>query len=235
MIENLSLLTYTHSNCSDVHKMYLDSIENYYTNERHYVLSNEVIVDNRIKQIIYNDTDYYEQILLSLSKIDTEYLIYSQEDYILYDKVNTVLLNECIEILNSDENVMFIRLIDSGMSGNEKDYSDKFLIVDKDSEYFFSTQITLWRKNILKKMFESSKVKKISDETKNSPFLSSLGGIGLCTKLKGDRIGGHHNSVIYPYTAVAILQGKWNFSEYGNILEKLLDRYKIDKNKRGIR
>jgi hypothetical protein len=83
-------------------------------------------------------------------------------------------------------------------------------------------------------MFNLSKVKYISDEPKNSSYLRLLNGLGLCTKLKGDKVGGHFNSLIYPYISVAILNGKWNFSEYGDKLETLLNKYNIDKNKRGL-
>jgi hypothetical protein len=235
MINFLSLLTYTHSNCSDLHTMYYDSLDNFFTNERHYTLTNKPINDYRFNQIIYDDnSNYYEQILLGLSKIETEYLLYSQEDYILYDYVDLNLLSECIEVLQNDKNVNFIRLISSGLSGKEQNYNNNFMILDNNSEYFFSTQITLWKKNSLMEMFKSSKVRYITDEPKNSLYLSNLGGIGLCTYLKSEKIGNHFNSKIYPYTATALVKGKWNFSEYGYVLENLLNKYNIDKHKRGI-
>jgi hypothetical protein len=168
-----------------------------------------------------------------LSKIETEYLIYSQEDYILYDFVNEDLLSKYIDVLDNNKNIMFIRLINSGLSGEETIQDEDFFVIDNNDEYFFSTQITIWRKEVLMNMFKLSKTKLISEETRNSPFLKSLGGLGLCTKLKGEKVGGHFNSIVYPYTAVAILRGKWNFTEYGNVLEDLLKKYNIDKNKRG--
>lgn len=234
-MDNLSILTYTHSNCSDIHEMYFDSFEKYFTNTNHNVLINQSINDSRINQIIYDDNlDYYEQMLSALSMIKSDYLIYSQEDYILYDYVNTELLDEYIKLLDTDKTIMFIRLINAGLKGDEQNYNDDFVIIDNNNEYFFSTQVTIWRKDILEKMFNIAKSKYISDEPKNSPYLKSLNGIGLCTKLIGERVGGHFNSIIYPYTAVAVLRGMWNFSEYGFILNKLLLDYNIDKNKRGI-
>jgi len=232
---NLSLLTYTHSNCSDIYKLYFDSVDAFFKPEKNYVLVNKLIDDNRINQIIYNnDTDYSEQMLLGLSRIDTEYLIYSQEDYILYNNVNLDLLNESIELLNNNKDIMFIRLIRSGLTGNEEEYNDNFVKLDNQHEYFYSTQITLWRKECLEKMFKLSKTKHITEESKNSKFLKLIGGIGVCSKLGNEKVGGHYNSIIYPYIATAIVKGKWNFTEYGDKLDVLLNNYNIDKNKRGI-
>lgn len=234
-MNNLTLLTYTHSNCSDIHQIYFDSFERYFNEINHVVLVNSAINDDRITEVIYDEeSDYYEQILLGLSKIETDYLIYSQEDYVLYDFVNKDLISKYVNLLDNDRDIMFLRLINSGLNGLEKDYDDEFIVIDEDNEYYFSTQITIWRKSDLERMFKLSKTKYISEEPKNSPFLKSLNGLGLCTKLKGDMVGNHFNSLIYPYTAVAILRGKWNFSEYGEILEKLLNKYNIDKNKRGL-
>jgi hypothetical protein len=234
-MNNLTLLTYTHSNCSDIHQIYFDSFERYFNEINHVVLVNSAINDDRITEVIYDEeSDYYEQILLGLSKIETDYLIYSQEDYVLYDFVNKDLISKYVNLLDNDRDIMFLRLINAGLNGLEKDYDDEFIVIDEDNEYYFSTQITIWRKSDLERMFKLSKTKYISEEPKNSPFLKSLNGLGLCTKLKGDMVGNHFNSLIYPYTAVAILRGKWNFSEYGEILEKLLNKYNIDKNKRGL-
>ena len=234
-MNNLTLLTYTHSNCSDVHQMYFDSYETYFDEVNHVVLVNTPINDNRITEVIYdNNSDYYEQMLLGLSKIDTDYIIYSQEDCILYDLVDKNLITKYIDLLNNDKDIMFLRLINAGLLGTEKDYNDEFVIIDPDNQYYFSCQITIWRKSVLEETLKLSKPKFISEEPKNSPYLKSLNGLGLCTKIVGEKVGGHYNSLIYPYIAVGVLRGKWNFTEYGDKLEILLNKYNIDKNKRGI-
>ena len=235
-MNNLTILTYTHSSCSDIHKMYFDSFEKYFNNVNHIVLVNSPINDGKITEVIYDElSDYYEQMLLGLSKIKTEYLIYSQEDYILYDFVNNNLIKKYVELLDNNKDIMFIRLINAGLNGSEKDYDDDFVVIDNNNDYYFSTQITIWKKEHLKKMFELSKVESVFDEPKNSPFLKSLNKVGLCTKLLGDKIESHFNSVIYPYIATAIVKGKWNFSEYERILLDLFKKYNIDYNIRGVR
>ena len=235
-MENISLLTYTNSKCSDIQKLYFDSIKLYFPIENHFVLSDNEINESSITLIKYdNNSKYYEQILHSLDKIKTDYVIYSQEDYVLYDYVNVDKINQYIEILNKDDKLMFIRLIISGIDGDEESYNDELMIVKNYHDYYFSTQITIWKKEHLKKMFELSKVESVFDEPKNSPFLKSLNKVGLCTKLLGDKIGSHFNSVIYPYIATAIVKGKWNFSEYESILLDLFKKYNIDYNIKGVR
>lgn len=235
-MKNISLLTYTHSNCSDVHPIYLDSIEKYFNGICHYILCDKSIGDIRVNEVLYDEnTSYSDQILFGLSKLDTEYLIYSQEDYILFDFVNKDIIEKYITLMNEDKNISFIRLINTGLKGDENGYNTDLTIIDSNHEYFFSTQVTIWRKKHLEKMFQLSKTKHISEESNNSPYLKYIGALGLCTNLKGDKVGEHYNSVIYPYIAAAIIKGKWNFSEYGDKLDSLLNEYKIDKFKRGLR
>jgi hypothetical protein len=234
-MKNISLLTYTHSNCSDVHPIYLDSIEKYFNSITHYILTNSPLQDIRVIEILYDDnTDYFEQILLGLSKLDTEYLIFSQEDFILFDFVNKDIIEKYISLMTEDINISFIRLINSGINGYEKNYNDDLVVLDSNHEYFFSCQVTIWRKKTLEDMFKKSKIKHIRQEPQNSSFLKSLGGIGLCVKQKGEKVGGHYNSLVYPYIATAITLGRWNFSEYGEKLKPILETYNIDKYKRGI-
>ena len=44
----------------------------------------------------------------------------------------------------------------------------------------------------------------------------------------------HYDSKVFPYTATAVVKGKWNFSEYEAELLPLLMEFEIDPNIRGI-
>ena len=136
--------------------------------------------------------------------------------------------------MQNNLDVGFVRIIQSGIE-NSKDYSNKFIELDSNHQYYFSTQATIWKKTTLNKLFQTSKVSSIRDECKNSQILSNLSCKGLCTKLQGQKIGGHYNSLIFPYIATALVQGKWNFSEYQFELENILLDYKIDIGLRGLR
>lgn len=233
-MDNLTVLTYTNSKCTDVHNMYFDSYNKFFTNENHVVLTDEVINRADIKQIIYNNHDSYsDSLLLALSEIKTKYVIYSQEDYILFDFVKIELLKKYIKVLENNDEVMFIRLIHAGIDGSEKMFNDELLVINPDNEYYFSTQITIWKREYFEKLFSVSKTVSVTDEPKNSPFLKSFNKQGLCVLSKGDRVGYHFNSIVFPYIATAIIKGKWNMSQYGNHLNKLMVDYNINVNDRG--
>ena len=64
-------------------------------------------------------------------------------------------------------------------------------------------------------------------QNNNKDFMCKIGG-----EIK---IGSsHYNSLVFPYIATAIVKGKWNYLEYKNELDIILNEYNIDKNKRGI-
>lgn len=236
-MNNLSLLTYTHSNTVDLHPPYFDRLDKYFpVLDKHYVLSDKPIPRANLITIIYdNSTDYFKQMLDGLEQIATEYLIYSQEDYLLIDYVDVSRINELIQILDANRNISFIRLIYSGIPNKTTKYNENLIYIDSNNQYFFSTQISIWRKTDLIEMFKKSKVKSVRDEPANSNHLASLGKIGLCTTSQGKKVGAHYNSTIYPYIATAIVRGKWNESEYHKELADIYVEYAIDKNIRGIR
>lgn len=235
-MNNLSILTYTNSKASDIHKPYFERINKYFNINRHIVLSDIKIDNYDVKTIIYNNTsDYYIQMINGLKEVKTDYVIYSQEDYILFDVVDLIEINNLIKILDNDDKVSFIRLIYSGIDFQTNKYNNDLIYLKPDHNYFFSTQITIWRTSDLIKMFENSKTLTIWDEPNNSKYLMNLGKIGLCTNYKGKMVGGHYNSIIYPYIATAIVKGKWNYSEYKDELDSIFSEYNIDKEIRGIR
>lgn len=233
---DITLLTYTHSKASDLHKPYFDKVKKYFNPSHQIVLCDKEIEYEGIKMSLYNDdTKYYQQMINALSQVETEYVIYSQEDYILFDYVNKDKINSFISVLNEDKNISFIRLIYSGIDFNIKQYNDDLFYLNANHMYYFSTQITIWRTKDLLEMFSNSKTETIWDEPKNSVFLRDLGKIGLCVMEKGDKVGGHYNSSIYPYIATAVVKGKWNDSEYGDKLASIYSDYNINKEIRGTR
>jgi len=233
---NLTLLTYTHSKASDLHNLYFDRVKKFFNPQNQVVLCDKEINYEGIVMSIYdNESKYYEQMVNALDTVKTNFVIYSQEDYILFDDVNMDKINDLISTLENDKKISFIRLIYSGIDFNVIDYNEELIYLNPEHQYYFSTQITIWRTQDLRDMFNKSKTETIWDETKNSNHLKELNKIGLCVKSKGDKVGGHFNSSIYPYIATAIVKGKWNDSEYGNQLNTIYGEYNINKEIRGVR
>lgn len=235
-MNNLTLFTYTNSKVFDLHDCYFNKIKKYFNPQNQVVLCDKDVNRDDINLFKYdNNSKYYQQIIEGLNKVETDYIIYSQEDYILFDYVDLCKLKKYISVLENDNKISFIRLIYSGIDFTPIEYNKELIHLKEDHQYYFSTQITIWRKRDFKDLFENSKAETIWDEPKNSIYLKNLNKIGLCVKEKGKQIGGHFNSCVYPYIATAIVKGKWNYSEYENELNALHEEYNINKEIRGIR
>lgn len=235
MINNLTLFTYTHSSCIDIHNIYLSRLNKYFPDlKKHLLICDKELHYDNIKTLNYNDNDdFSNHILFALDNIDTDFLIYSQEDCILYDKVDIEEINYCLSILQNDSSIPFIRLIWSGIGHNYSKYNEKLSYVGK-SEYYYCTQMTIWRKDILKELYSKVKVKHIFEEANLSEVFFNMNNKGLFYSKKGKKVSTHYDSVIYPYISTAIVKRKWNYTEYKNELDDIFREFKIDPNIRGI-
>ena len=234
-MNNISLLTYTHTNTKDVHPMYFGELSKYFPSlENNYVTCNEKI--DYAKCIIYNDSETHGvQMVNALQKIPTDYVIYSQEDYILFDYVKVDELQKLINYMEADKEIPFIRLIQSGLGNVKEKYNDDLAYLDSDWEYYFSTQITIWRKDILLQMYKNSNPERItSTEVNLVQHLRDISTKGMFHLKRGNQIGGHFNSHSYPYIATAVVKGKWNHSEYSKELDTLFHKYNVNPFERGI-
>lgn len=101
----------------------------------------------------------------------------------------------------------------------------------------FAQQASIWKTNALIDIFENS-------PSQNGRMQQEPGGSAICRKLgitglqyhNGNEIkrGIHHwDSNIYPCIATAINKGKWNLTEYHDILNPLLQTYNINVTERG--
>lgn len=233
-MNNLSLFTYTHTNTKDLHDAYFGRIKKFFPSLKNlYVTCNEKI--NFGNCIVYDDTTTHsQQMINALDTIETDYLIYSQEDYILFDYVVENEIENVINLLETDKSIPFVRLIQSGLGNVTKKYNDEFAYIDSENPYYFSTQISIWRKSVLKEMFLQSNVTNIRDEMQNSPFLKEINPNGIFHLKRRNQVGGHFNSYLYPYIATAVVRTKWNYSEYENELKDLFFEYQINPFDRGI-
>lgn len=233
-MNKLSVLTYTHTNTKDLHAAYFGRLYKYFPQLKNsYVLCNEPVeYDNCI---VYDDsTSHGTQMSLALKQIPTEYVIYSQEDYILFDYVTTKELESLITILDLNLEIPFIRLIYSGVGNSNQNYNNNLISLDTATIHYFSTQITLWRKSVLLNLYETANPQSIRDECDNSDALRKFAPNGLVVSSVGKQVGGHYNSVQYPYIATAINHGKWNYTEYETELTELFNEYNINPFERGI-
>jgi len=228
--DNLTLVTYTHSNCKDVFKVYFKLIKKFFNPLHHIILSDYEIPE--VRTIIYEENKLYsEEFVKGLKQIDTKWILYSQEDFLLYNLIDINKIVEYLNFLESHPEFSFIRLLKSG-STNGIQVSPTLYSIETDSEQLFSMQATIWKKEDLQEVYENAFIEKIRDESlfNNVCRFFQVRGLyhydnepqrGLC----------HFDSKVYPYIATAIVRGKWN-NEYRKELEEVSNG-EIDFNTRG--
>ena len=130
LIDNIAVATWTHSSYSDVWSIYYGQFEKYAPFFKHYMIVNEHTEAHpleRCTQIMNNENDlYHKRFTESMSQINEKYVLYMQEDFLLYDSVlkdNIVKIVDFLE--NSDHS--FVRLINSGVIGVVENSSEKLL------------------------------------------------------------------------------------------------------------
>lgn len=226
-------VVYTNSNCSDLWEMFIIQ------NQKHSNLPLFFITDKLIpnfpedSQYIYNEDDNYSDVWVSvLKKINTEFFIYLQEDFILYDDVKIDKINEYTEILkNSDYS--FVRLIRSGEI--DQKVTDTLYEISPNNPFIFAMQTTIWKTNNYINILENVHEKKWLETDKYYEYMFRNNIKGLCYYNNEPKRGdNHYNSDVYPYIATALVKGKWAMSEYYNELTKLLIEYNINQDNRGI-
>lgn len=233
---NLTVLTHTHTDCKDLWKIYFDSYNKYFKESKHIVILNEDSDEIGHDKIIYDVfKKFSDRILSSLYKIKTKYIILSFEDMFLYDYVKKTDLDSIIRIMDENQNIFYVRLIKSGVNSNII-YNNNLGILNN-SDFLFSLTPTIWRVDKLIKVLESLKNLNIWElEVNGDLFLKSDSSLKLYVYNIDDKKRGssHYDSSIYPHVCSAIFKGKWNFSEYKDILSPIIKKYNINLNERGF-
>lgn len=227
-------VVYTNSNCADVWEMFFNQL---HMNSKMPICT---ISDINIpypakgKYLYGNDVPYYMVWTGALRAFDEPYFIYLQEDFILYSDVNQEKIDYCEQFLKDHPEYSFVRLIKSGNLGSNK-IADNLYEIESTNPDIFSMQPTIWRTEDYSKLLMDVKDDRWFETPAYRESAIKLGIKGLYYYEGEPKRGlNHHDSNIYPYIATALVRGKWNTTEYPELLPKLLWLYNIDQNKRGI-
>jgi len=226
-LDNLTILTYTHSNAKDLHAPYFGRLDKHFPHPKGLILCDFPVSHSTFGCHVYDDLQpFWQQITSGLDRVDTEYVLYMQEDYILHGDWSRLRIKVSLDYFRRDEELGFFRLIWSGMDRrNFTYYLPYYAAIPRKSEYFYSSQATIWRTDVLKSMFLSAKPQRITDELVNSPVLRDMQVKGICHYEVGRKIGGHYEDPYFPYIATAKVKGQWNTAEYPTELEELWQKY----------
>lgn len=243
ILQKLSVLTHTHSKCFDVFDIYREQMEKcfhwpfefcYNLSIPHYVLSDEPpFINMNWEWVEYKDKwPFSLRVLTGTESISEDYCLFMLEDYIPYQSVSVDMVADCIKVMEEDKDVDFVRLLQSGAPKLE-DYNDNYYVIDPNASYIFTTQATIWRKEVLGNIMNGFVMERPQNEIEMSIYYKYVVRKGLCTTQKGNQVGGHFDSKILPYIATAIRGGKWNTSEYGPTLDRFFKTFDVDPMDRG--
>ena len=103
-------------------------------------------------------------------------------------------------------------------------------IIDPKSDWIFSIQPSIWKKDKLISILKKNLNVNIWDlEYKSQRVVRKLNiQIGVLAGNCKQRGMYHCDSEYYPYIATALFKGKWTISEYEKELSILFDKYNID-------
>lgn len=227
-------VTYTNSNCSDLWDTFQKQTKKHTDLPLYMISDKEVNNINLSGLFIYNNEDpYYKVWVDALSTFNSEYFIYLQEDFFLYQDVDKNKLNEYLEFLKNNPNYSFVRLLKSGDLGKTK-LSDTLYEIESTNPFIFAMQATIWRTSdyiALMKRVKSFNWLENEDYSRSMINMNMKGVYHYNNEPK--RGLNHYDSNVYPYIATALVKGKWITSEYNETLTNILKENNIDINKRG--
>jgi len=236
-MDNIAIVTWTNTECSDVWPMYFGRLDRHAGFLKSYVFLNEYSekIDKKHIQITNNENEsFFERLVKCLQKVDEDYIIYSQEDHIFYDNVDSQKLEELF-LFFSESKYSSLRLIKSGELAGRK-IKEGIYEIPRESPYLYSQQSAIWKKKDLIRLMNFYQPVTFRDvEAYGSLAMNNINQRSCYCYYSEPRRGSlHWDSYVFPYIATAIGKGKWNLSQYPILLKEALEEYSIDYRVRGI-
>jgi hypothetical protein len=233
-LNKLTILTHTHSDCKDLWDPYFDSYKEFFKEVEHIVLINRNSSEIKLKQIVYDDTiSHSDRFIIGVESIDSEFVLISLEDMILYDKVVENEIVGIIDMMSEDKSIMYTRLIKSGIHSSVNFSKNMFKL--ENTDFLLSITPTIWNRELLLNTLHHLRGLSIWNLELNGDKLLKDQNIKAFYYYNNEpKRGGHYDSSIYPHICSAICKGKWNLSEYKTELSPIINKYNINVNDRGI-
>jgi hypothetical protein len=240
-LNNVTLFTYTHTNCKDLWDMYIDSLDEHLSQFPSVVAANELYEDvDRHKFCSYDDNaNYCNEIIRCLNEyVKTDFLIYMQEDFFLFSNPDLSALNRYMDFLSQNNDVSFVRLLKCGDVTDINVQDDLYWITEPGKPHVsmtaYSMQPTIWKIKDFIKLYSAAACPKFKENPRYIAALNETKINGVYA-YNGEQIRGqnHYDSNVFPYVATAIVRGMWNTLEYPNEMKVFFNKYGIDPRIRG--
>ena len=235
-LDNIAVAMWTHSSYADIWPMYFGQLEQHAPFLKKYCIINEPSnsIPASCAQIVNTESDpYYRRFVESISQIQEEYIVYMQEDFILYGDVSPSSISKIKEFLE-DSPYSFVRLIKSGVEGGEQvletppvyeiphscggaragnfDLRHSPEIYPQgghDRPYIFSYQATIWKKQSLLNLFNFFKPKSLMEGELYGSYACLNTNTRGCYAYGGEekRSNLHYDSDLFPFISTALHGG----------------------------
>lgn len=243
-MKNLAVVTWTNNEYEDVFPAYFGNLKKYcFEIEKSYVLINKLseVIDDDHLQLVNDENDLYSQRLLAcFEHITEDYILYMQEDFILYDYVNVNEFKRCFDYLKKSD-CSCIRMIRSSCNSLDNLVEKNIYKISHSEipDLSFTQQPSIWKTKDFIEIITKLNPKTYRDLESYGSYDASkmMDDIGMYSSFyfdkKSNPRGGHFDSKVFPYIATALIKGKWNKLEYPKEIEIISKEYNIDIEKRG--
>lgn len=237
-MRDLALLCWSHTSYQDLLPAFAGGIAQYFPTLRHGYVGLEApsaFAPPFFKQLINNEEEpYWKRFVYILNQISEDLIIYCQEDFLLYDTVNTAELERVLQWMK-DNDCACLKLLRSGLDSLSFPLSHR--IYKSSHELAAVHQATIWRRDSLIKLMKACTPMHVRDFEKDQLASRAMADLGMqsCFYFHecSPKRGGHYDSLIFPYTATAISAGQWNMTEYGKEIKAIAHSYGLALGERG--
>ncbi len=225
-----SIFIHTHTDCLDALYMCVGQLDRFLPNVKKYVAINSTdgLSFPTCTLLTYDEKlSYTERLALVLPQISEKIVLYMHEDMILYDQPKEDELNS-LETYLLATTTDFVRLI----SNNPLGFRMGKNLLSIAGDYYFAIQPTLWKKDKLVEFVGDLKLGIWELEMVAQQRCRDI-AYGVVYRFGVEQLRGmsHYDSWIFPYTATAIVKGKWNTMEYAKELKQLFMTYGVRGNR----
>ena len=144
-------------------------------------------------------------LLWALDTVDTDVVLYLQEDYFFKDKVQNAIVEEFVSLMEKEKEIKCIQLTDQSGKRTEKSNFPHLNIYDVKQPYRVSCQAALWRKDELKSILCKEESAWDFEEfgSQRSTIIAHL-----YLAVSRDWVTLNHFEII-PYIFTGIIRGRW--------------------------
>ena len=232
--DNLAYCLYSHDSLEHMCKPFIGEQKQYFPIEckKYFFYNKDVEIDPDYETLTYDDQIPYAQRLYNLlEQVPNEFVLISHEDMFFYNDVDMEMFDYYFQVLQANTQFAYLKLLRGGESQEPPKLFVQGIYKTPDSEpYVFCVQPTVWKRTVLLSILSHCIKTNIWElEVEASKFMKSNKIQTLFTFSPEDSKRGlfHWDNFYFPFVASALCKGRWNTSEYPEIIHNFKTTYGI--------